>query len=96
MDMLNQVNVVISWSSHVSYRNVIGFNGAKWSWKKYIVGCIGKPEDKGKVLFMKYDLFTPHRVEGEILLNGKEITKFFHRYIGYVEQSDIHYSKQTV
>lgn len=36
------------------------------------------------------------KVTGTILLNGAPRDKYFHRYIGYVEQNDIHLPSQTV
>jgi ABC-type multidrug transport system ATPase subunit len=36
------------------------------------------------------------KVEGTILLNGSPPDAFYHRYIGYVEQNDIHLPSQTV
>lgn len=35
-------------------------------------------------------------VEGTLLINGKPPDKYYHRYIGYVEQNDIHLPSQTV
>ncbi|PRP78405.1 hypothetical protein PROFUN_13709, partial [Planoprotostelium fungivorum] len=36
------------------------------------------------------------KIEGDILVNGKEPDKFYHRLVGYVEQTDCHYPFTTV
>lgn len=40
---------------------------------------------------------TGGKIDGDMLLNGEKIdTSRYHRYIGYVEQTDIHYPFHTV